>query len=117
VVTREEGIPQAVLIRALEPVENLTDKTWGPGLLCRAMSIDRGLNGTDLLGTKLWLEQPASPKRVRIKRATRIGVDYSGDWAQRPWRFYDGDSPYVSTVSASARNRALKALPAGKRQA
>jgi DNA-3-methyladenine glycosylase len=112
VVTREEGVPQAVLLRGLEPVSGLTDKTWGPGLLCRAMNIDRKLNGTDLLGTKLWLERPATPRPVRIARATRIGVDYSGDWAQRPWRFFDRDSPYVSTVSASARTRALKRLHA-----
>jgi len=112
VVTREEGVPQAVLLRALEPVENLPDKTWGPGLLCRAMNIDRRLNGTDLVGDRLWLEHPAAAKRVRIKRATRIGVDYAGDWAQRPWRFYDADSPYVSTVSAAARTKALKKLQA-----
>jgi DNA-3-methyladenine glycosylase len=106
VVVREEGVPHAVLIRALEPVEGLTDKTWGPGLLCRAMNIDRRLNGADLLGTKLWLERPQTQKPVRIARATRIGVDYAGDWAKKPWRFYDRDSPYVSTVSAAVRKRA-----------
>jgi DNA-3-methyladenine glycosylase len=107
VVVREEGVPHAVLIRALEPVEGLTDKTWGPGLLCRAMNIDRRLNGTDLLGAKLWLEKPKTmQRRVRIARATRIGVDYSGDWAAKPWRFFDRDSPYVSTVTAAARKRA-----------
>jgi DNA-3-methyladenine glycosylase len=109
VVVREEGVPHAVLLRALEPVEGLTEKTWGPGLLCRAMNIDRRLNGTDLLGTKLWLERPATPRRVRIARATRIGVDYSGDWAKKPWRFFDRDSPYVSTVTAAARKRAQRA--------
>ena len=107
VVVREEGVPHAVLIRALEPIEGLDDKTWGPGLLCRAMNIDRSLNGVDLLGTKLWLERPAASKRVRIATATRIGVDYAGDWAQRPWRFFDRDSPYVSTVTAAARRKAL----------
>ena len=106
VVVREEGVPHAVLIRALEPVEGLTDKTWGPGLLCRAMNIDRKLNGADLLGTKLWLERTSPRKPVRIARATRIGVDYAGDWAKKPWRFYDRDSPYVSTVSAAVRKRA-----------
>ena len=106
VVVREEGVPHAVLIRALEPVEGLTDKTWGPGLLCRAMNIDRSLNGADLLGAKLWLERPSTRKPVRVARATRIGVDYAGDWAKKPWRFYDRDSPYVSTVTAAARKRA-----------
>jgi DNA-3-methyladenine glycosylase len=108
VVTREAGVPHAVLLRALEPVEGITDKTWGPGLLCRAMNIDRTLNGSDLLGPTLWLERPRTTKPVRIARATRIGVDYSGDWAERPWRFFDRDSPYVSTVTAAARNKALK---------
>jgi DNA-3-methyladenine glycosylase len=110
IVTREVDVPQAVLLRALEPVENLPDKTWGPGLLCRAMNIDRSLNGTDLCGSQLWLERPADLKRrVRVTRATRIGVDYSGEWAQRLWRFYDRDSPFVSTASAAARTRFLKA--------
>jgi DNA-3-methyladenine glycosylase len=106
VVVREAGVPHAVLIRALEPVEGITDKTWGPGLLCRALNIDRRLNGTDLLGAKLWLERPASGKRVRVASATRIGVDYAGAWAKKPWRFYDRDSPYVSTVTAAVRKRA-----------
>ena len=110
IVTREAGIPQAVLLRALEPVANLVDKTWGPGLLCRAMNIDRTLNGADLCATPLWLERPADFKRhVRVTHATRIGVDYSGDWAHRLWRFFDPNSPYVSTVSAATRARALKA--------
>jgi DNA-3-methyladenine glycosylase len=109
VVTREVDVPQAVLLRGLEPVENLPDKTWGPGLLCRAMNIDRTLNGADLCGTRLWIERPPDLKRrVRVTRATRIGVDYAGDWAHRLWRFYDRDSPFVSTASAAARSRFLK---------
>jgi DNA-3-methyladenine glycosylase len=109
VVTREEGVPQAVLLRALEPVEGVEDKTWGPGLLCRAMHIDRTLNGADLRGQRLWIERPPEPKRrIRVTRATRIGVDYSGEWAQRLWRFFAADSPYVSTASELARARALK---------
>jgi DNA-3-methyladenine glycosylase len=110
IVVREEGVPHAVLIRALEPVEGLPDNTWGPGLLCKAMNIDRRLNGTDLLGTKLWLERSATPRSVHVARATRIGVDYAGDWAKKPWRFFDRDSPYVSTVTAAARKRARGAV-------
>ncbi len=105
VVTAAEGVPHAVLLRALEPVAGIEDKTWGPGLLCRAMGIDRRLNGADLCGPVLWLERPPAParRRIRIARAERIGVDYAGEWARRPWRFYDRDSRYVSTVSARLR--------------
>lgn len=105
VVTATEGVPHAVLLRALEPVAGIDDKTWGPGLLCRAMHIDRRLNGADLCGDTLWLERPPTPSRrpPRIARSARIGVDYAGEWARRPWRFYDRDSRYVSTVSARRR--------------
>jgi DNA-3-methyladenine glycosylase len=109
VVTREAGVPHAVLLRALEPVEGLDDKTWGPGLLCRAMGVDRSLNGADLQGDALWIERPGNAaRRLRITRATRIGVDYAGSWAERPWRFYDSQSPYVSTTSTALRLRTLK---------
>ncbi|MBV8973523.1 MAG: DNA-3-methyladenine glycosylase [Sinobacteraceae bacterium] len=110
VVTGRAGVPHAVLLRALEPLGDLTESTWGPGLLCRALRIDRRLNGADLLGDELWLELPQPRRRtVRIARATRIGVDYAGDWARRPWRFFDRDSPYVSTVPSGRRARARAA--------
>lgn len=107
VVTAAAGVPHAVLIRALEPVSGLTLATHGPGLLCRAMNIDRTLNGADLHGSALWIERPPAFRAAKIARATRIGVDYAGAWAQKPWRFFDAQSPYVSTVSASTRKRAL----------
>ena len=104
-VTQAPGVPHAVLLRALEPVTGIDDKTWGPGLLCRAMHIDKALNGADLCGDVLWLEKPLAYGRqpARIARSARIGVDYAGKWARRPWRFYDRDSRYVSTVSARLR--------------
>lgn len=109
VVTADDGVPHAVLIRALEPIEGITDTTYGPGLLCRAMHIDRSLNAASLTGNSLWIEQPAagSYRAPRIVRSTRIGVDYAGHWAEKPWRFFDGDSPYVSTVTTAVRRRAL----------
>ena len=110
VVTGRRGVPHAVLLRALEPLGSLTESTWGPGLLCRALHIDRRLNGADLLGEALWLEYPRRrAPTVRIARAARIGVDYAGEWAQRPWRFFDRDSPFVSTVPAGRRRRARAA--------
>jgi DNA-3-methyladenine glycosylase len=112
VVTREHGVPHAVLIRAIEPIANIDDKTWGPGLLCKALHIDRKLNGTDLCNSNaLWLEAPSTPKRSKIARAPRIGVDYAGDWAHKNWRFFDQGSAYVSTLSASQRRKALATSP------
>jgi DNA-3-methyladenine glycosylase len=114
VVTAVEHKPHAVLLRALAPLENLTEPSWGPGLLCHAMHIDRRLNAADLCGKTLWLERPAvATPAPRIVRATRIGVDYAGEWAQRPWRFFDRDSPYVSTVTASARRSAATVITRG----
>ena len=109
VVTREKGSPQAVLVRALEPVNGVDGNTSGPGLLCRAMRIDRTLNGMDLLGSTLWIERPSDAgPRLRVSQSTRIGVDYSGEWAQRPWRFFATDSPFVSTASQARRTRGME---------
>jgi len=106
VVARPEGVPHAVLVRALEPVAHLAARTWGPGLLCRAMHIDRRLNGTDLCGRRLWIERPPARHRApRIARSARIGVDYAGTWADRPWRFFDRESPYVSSARGARRRR------------
>ncbi len=74
------------------------------------MGIDRALNGEDLCGSRLWIERPADwLSRHHPERAPRIGVDYAGDWARRPWRFLDPHSPYVSTAPPSRR----RSLPRG----
>ena len=70
-VTAAEGVPHAVLLRALEPVTGIDDKTWGPGLLCRAMHIDKKLNGADLCGDALWLERPPVSSGAAADRAQR----------------------------------------------
>jgi DNA-3-methyladenine glycosylase len=111
VVTAAAGVPHAVLIRAVEPITGIDDTTHGPGLLCRAMHIDRELNGTSLLGRQLWIEKPAAYHPPRVARSPRIGVDYAGDWALKPWRFFDRDSPYVSTVSAGQRKKRVASPP------
>jgi DNA-3-methyladenine glycosylase len=107
VVTRAAGVPHAVLIRGIEPIAELSEKTHGPGLLCRAMGIDRAQNGVDLLSNTLWIEAPAESLQPRIVSAKRIGIDYAAEWAERPWRFYDADSAHVSTLSAAQRRRLL----------
>ena len=90
------GVPHAVLLRALEPIAGIDNPTHGPGLLCRALHIDKRLNGADLTLGELWIEKPDDYRKPKVERATRIGVDYAGAWAARPWRFYDADSPFVS---------------------
>jgi DNA-3-methyladenine glycosylase len=112
VVTRAEGTPHAVLIRAVEPIENLLGHSWGPGLLCRAMNIDRSLNRVNLCGKTLWITAPAHrARKVQIQRTPRIGVDYAREWALKPWRYLDSKSPYISTLSSAARKRMLTHSP------
>lgn len=101
VVTAARGVPHAVLLRALEPVEGIAGRTSGPGLLCRAMRIDRTLNRASLRGDALWIETPGRlpSRKVRVGRSARIGVGYAGAWAKRPWRFFDRGSPCLSRGS------------------
>ena len=96
VVTEREGHASAVLLRAMEPVSNLTGKTSGPGLLCQAMKIDRRLNDQDLLSDDFYIAHGSAPGRI-VKRP-RIGVDYAGSWARRHLRFYIAGSAYVSKL-------------------
>ena len=105
VVTAAEGVPHAVLLRAIEPVTGITERTCGPGLLCRAMSVDRRLNGTDLCAGALWIERPGNARPVRIGQSPRIGVDYAGQWARRPWRFFDRDSSHPSRPPPRRKRR------------
>ena len=78
VVTAAEGVPHAVLIRALEPVAGVSQTTHGPGLLCRALHIDRDLNAASLLGEHLWIERPARYRPPRIGRRAAGGARNHG---------------------------------------
>ncbi len=96
VVTEAEGYPAAVLLRALEPVGGLAGPAPGPALLCRAMLIDRAMTGADLTAPPLYFVRGDSPIAPdRIGSGPRIGIDYAGEWADRPWRFWIADSPAV----------------------
>jgi DNA-3-methyladenine glycosylase len=105
-VTTKEGAPHAVLLRAVEPLEGAdlmakwrgrgpTDRelTNGPGKLCVAFGIDRRAYGADLCKKPLFL---ADGPRGRVVRSPRVGIDYAGEWADRPWRFYEQGNPWVS---------------------
>ena len=96
VVTEREGHASAVLLRAVEPVENLTGRTQGPGLLCRALKIDRRLNAHDLLGDDFFIAQPEVAEKFSIVKRPRIGVDYAKHWAKRRLRFYIKGNAFVS---------------------
>lgn len=86
VVTERMEFPAAVLIRAIEVDGELID---GPGKLCRAFGIDRSLNRLDLTrGQSLWFEdRGARVSSEQVGTFPRIGVDYAGIWAKKPWRF------------------------------
>jgi DNA-3-methyladenine glycosylase len=92
-VTREVGAPQAVLVRALEPGPGV-GRCSGPGLVTRALKIDRALNGAPLQPPDLYVLDDGSPKS-RIYVTPRIGVQGTGRWEKRLLR-YVVDSPYLS---------------------
>lgn len=94
VVTAEEGDPQAVLIRACEPLGEAAGRLDGPGRLTRTLGVARDLNGHDLRQPPLWIEAGSPPSSVAA--SPRIGVDYAGEWSEAPLRFFDPDSPHVS---------------------
>ena len=96
VVTERAGNGAAVLLRAVEPVKNIEGKTSGPGLLCRALEIDRRLNGHDLLSDDFFIAAPEVEGNFSITKRPRIGVDYAKHWAKRRLRFYIKDNPFVS---------------------
>lgn len=96
VVTGPEHSGTAVLLRGVEPVLNIDGPTNGPGRLCKSLGIDRNDYGADLCGSRLYiLDAPEVPHEEIIVRP-RIGVDYAGEWAQAPLRFYIKDNVYVS---------------------
>jgi DNA-3-methyladenine glycosylase len=96
-VTGPGEFASAVLLRALEPVANLGPNANGPGRLCRALQIDRRLNGHNLTRGGLFVaESEQSTAEFEIVSRPRIGVDYAGEWAQRPLRFYIAGNPWIS---------------------
>jgi DNA-3-methyladenine glycosylase len=95
-VTEQPGNPAAVLIRAGDPGAK------GPGVLCRELRISRAQNGLDLTSSDLHVE-PGPAVTEPIVETTRIGVDYAGEWAAKPWRFYLEGNPCVSRPTRSRR--------------
>ena len=100
VVANVENVPEAVLIRALKPVEgvelmnrrrgknNLRELCSGPGKLSQALGITKNFYGEDLCGEKIFIE-PA--ENLRVESTKRINIDYAGEAANYPWRFVAPD--------------------------
>jgi DNA-3-methyladenine glycosylase len=95
VVAEPEHSPAAILVRALEPLGDGIGRTDGPGRLCRALGITRRHNNADLCGDQVWIEDRGGA-RPRLAATPRIGVDYAGEWAHKPWRFVDAGSRWLS---------------------
>ena len=102
VVTGPKGEAQAVLLRAVEPIEGADwmrgnrslgervrpgDVGGGPGKLCQALAIDRSLNGASLLRGELRCAEGQPVSSAEVARGPRIGVDYAGEAAAWPLRF------------------------------
>ena len=110
VVTNRPETPEAVLIRALEPLTGLTEMglrrgklqnhfhlTSGPGKLTRALGIDRTFNGKSLLDDEIWIDDSGMKVADKnIVASERIGIDYAGEDARLPWRFSVKGNPWVS---------------------
>jgi DNA-3-methyladenine glycosylase len=110
VVTNKEGNADAVLIRAIEPIEGIRTMeirrgivkkpfqlTSGPGKLTEALGIDRAFNGKYLLNSDVWIEDSGNKVSSRsIIRTPRIGIDYAGEDARLPWRFLLKGNKWVS---------------------
>lgn len=96
VVTGQEGEGCAVLIRAVEPIQNIPERTQGPGLLCKAFGINKNLNGHDLLSANFYIAEPEQTENFHTIKKSRIGVAYAKQWARRLLRFYIKGNPFVS---------------------
>lgn len=103
IVTEKPGFPAAVLIRAVEPVmgrkimaahspARTKMLTNGPGKFCRAFGLSREQNGLDLTGSEIYLIDRRN-HRPAVETSRRIGIRKGSD---KPWRFFDTASPYVS---------------------
>jgi len=119
IVTEAKEFPAAILIRAIQPISGFKQAalnykiktkfnnsefriqnslTNGPGKLCRALKIDKKLNGENLINSKkLFLaENPLKTNSSQIKSAKRIGVDYAGKYKDKLWRYYLKNSEFIS---------------------
>lgn len=116
IVTEDDTVGTAVLIRGLEPISgmeqmarNRYNKEWnqlsikeiknltnGPGKLCKALNIDKKCNGKELLGEEIYICEPNKTDKFIITSSKRINIDYAEEYKDVNWRFFIEDNVYVS---------------------
>lgn len=112
-ITRPEGVPEGVLIRALEPEQGkerwtaefprLKPRQWlsGPGRLCRAMRIGKAENGLNLSDSALWIGHGPGVRQDEVVASPRVGIAYADEAVHWPLRFSVRGNPCVSQPSTS----------------
>ncbi|MDQ0256847.1 DNA-3-methyladenine glycosylase [Evansella vedderi] len=114
VVSGEEGNPEAVLIRAVEPCDGMDlmyqrrgqdkrekDLTNGPGKLTKAMGIVKEDYGRPFFEPPLYIAEGKPPGSM--EEGPRIGIDNSGEAKNYPWRFWIKGNPFVSRAPSSRK--------------
>ncbi len=111
IVVNVEGEPDAILIRALEPIEGVDEMllrrkinkikpqlTAGPGVLSKAMGIDKSMNNVDLtaIDSPVWIELMEPIEAQNIFSGPRIGINYAEECVEWPWRFCIKNNDYLS---------------------
>lgn len=110
IVTSGEGQPHAILVRAINPTDGLEAMqsrrnmsilkptiTMGPGSVAKALGISRAINAFSLQGDTIWIEDKGLTfADENVAAVPRVGVDYAGEDALLPYRFYVKGNPYVS---------------------
>jgi DNA-3-methyladenine glycosylase len=95
------GEGAAVLIRAVAPLQGLEGlRTDGPGRLTKALGLGLQLNASPLDRAPLYVAEGVPVAARHVEAGPRIGVEYAGEWAAAPYRFYDRRSPHVSRPAA-----------------
>ncbi len=111
IITNVDGIPDAILIRAIEPTHGIDvmlarrgkkcldhSLTSGPGVLSKALGIDLRHTGISVSGNEIWIEKGGHFRPRQIETGPRVGVHYAGEYAKRPWRFRVRNSVWTSRV-------------------
>ena len=117
VVANVENVPEAVLIRALEPVEgvelmklrrgkkNLRELCSGPGKLSQALGVTKNFYGLELRGDEIFIE--TTDFRAEVTTTKRINVDYAGAAADYLWRFVATGNKFLSTTHFTCEDTSL----------